>query len=143
MRKTVHLTIRVVVWCAAMSLVSRVGVAAGVHPYQAIAARNVFHLVQPVPGPEPSPEEAAPVAPLPAIVTGVIDLNGRAQALLEVAGTTMRAVLEKGGSLGDLRIVDIDVRQACVRVSFRGGESLLSLGARPAAGAKLTLKNRR
>jgi len=147
--------VSIAVVCAAMELGLGVGFAAGLpeNPYRAIAARNCFQLVPPAPPPPPPTEEVTvpPVLP-PVVVTGVTDLSGRPQAILEMEGGSTKgqaALLEKGQLFGGLRVLDIDVRSSTVKVAFGGGESVLpwiKVGSRsapapnPAPMPKIPLK---
>src|SRR5688572_33298946 len=107
-------TFRTVFWCAAMSLVARAGFAVGQmeKPYQAIAARNVFDLVA-VPLTLPPRVEQAPKRnPPPMRVTGLTDVCGRPQALLELGegGKSVRKpILAEGESSQGVRVLEIDV----------------------------------
>jgi hypothetical protein len=133
------LLFRLVIWGAAIGLVSRAGFASGQsqNPYQAIAARNCFGLL-PEMAVEPLPKPAETTPPLlPRLVlTGLTDMNGRAQVLFDLEGAAVRpGVLEKDGAIAGVRIVDIDVRRACVKVAFGGSEMELAQGIRPAQAA--------
>jgi hypothetical protein len=135
-------TFRVVVWGAAMSLVTPVGFAVGqpTNPYQAIAERNVFQLIEPPPPPPPPPPPRQERAPPPRLlVTGLTDVCGRPQVLLEMgakANTVGKFILEQGAFMEGIRVLEIDVRGGLVKVDFEGETMVLPLNPGGQAGGR-------
>ena len=126
-----------------MVLVSTAGFSAEVmeNPYQAIAARNPFHLVSPaVRRPELPPP---PPLVLPRIVmTGVTDVCGSPQVLMEIGDPgkpAIKPVLREGEGepFSDVLILGIDVHRGEVRIRCRGQEQLLVFGAPPPAAGQV------
>jgi hypothetical protein len=108
------------------------------HPYGSVALRNSFHL-RCVAASDPGPETPLPPA-LSAIevaVTGVTDVCGRRQALLElrtVDQQTARPILGEGDRLDGIEIVQIDVRESRVVARIHGKETVLTFHPGEARG---------
>lgn len=128
-------TFRTVFWCAAMSLVARAGFTVGQmeNPYQAIAARNVFNLVAVPLHLPPRAEQTPKRKPPRMMVTGLTDVCGRPQALLELGegpNAVRKPILAEGESSQGVHVLEIDVRAGSVKVAFEGQSTVLSLNNR-------------
>ena len=103
-------------------------------PYRAIPDRNVFNL-QPTPSPTPPPEStAAPKVSPQVFISGVTDVCGRKQALVEMTEPgkpPTKAVLTEGERVGPLAVIQIDIKQSQVKVSLCGEDSVLMLRVPP------------
>jgi hypothetical protein len=103
-------------------------------PYYAIADRNVFNLQPPPPVTAPPPATPAPKVMPQVVITGITDVCGRRQALVEIAEPAkplIKAVLAEGERVGPLEVVQIDIKQGQVKVNIGGEESVLRLRAPP------------
>jgi hypothetical protein len=81
--------------------------------------------------PRPSEELVTSLPSPPVVVTGMTDVCGRRQVLLEVGGAgkvVHKPVLEEGAAIEGVRVLGIDVRTACVRLTWNGIEKILPLG---------------
>jgi hypothetical protein len=100
------------------------------NPYVRISDSNVFRL-QPPPRPEAKPEKPAPNRLIPQVfITGLIELHGVPQALLEISEPGQpikRPILAAGGFSEHLQVLQIDVVGEHVRVRIDGKEKLLSI----------------
>lgn len=104
--------------------------AAPEHRYGTVAPRNSFRLREAVVS-NPGPETPLP-RPLPAIdvaVTGVTDVCGRRQVLLELQTADQqitRPILGEGDRLDGIEIVQIDVRESRVVARIHGKDTVLT-----------------
>jgi hypothetical protein len=105
-------------------------------PYHAIADRNVFNL-QPAPPVNTPPQSTPAPKVMPQVfITGITDVCGRRQALVEMTEPgkpSIKAVLTEGGRVGPLEVVQIDIKEGQVKVNVCGEESVLMLRAPPSA----------
>jgi hypothetical protein len=103
-------------------------------PYHTIADRNVFNL-QPAPRVTPPPQSAPASKVMPQVfITGITDVCGRRQALVEMSEPgkpPIKAVLTEGERVGPLEVIQIDMKEGQVKVNIFGEEFVLMLRARP------------
>jgi hypothetical protein len=106
------------------------------YPYDAIVDHNVFHL-QPPPPPIAPPSAATTPKVLPQVfVTGMTDVCGSKQALVEITQpgkAPIKPVLMEGERVGPVEVVLIDIKQGQVKVKICGEESVLMLRAPPSS----------
>ena len=100
--------------------------------YEFIAGRNVFKLQLPVPAVS-SPVKPASNKPTPkVVVTGLTDVCGRKQALIEISEPgepTIKPVLAEGEEAGLVQLLHIDVGRSLVNVRIHGQTSTLALSS--------------
>ena len=117
------------------------------NPYQIIIDRNPFGL-RPIPPPvETKKEEPVPPAPLPDIkLTGITDLLGQPQVMLQVENKQAKSPAEKfsfptlaqGETEGGITVLAIDMNNMTARIKNGENEATLDFkkdGVKPGAGA--------
>ena len=104
------------------------------NPFAVIFARNVFRL-RPFQDQTHVVEKAPPKVLPKIVVTGVTDVCGRKQALVEISEIgkpSTRPVLAEGETFAGVQVVEIDVEESLVKVRVMGEEIELDLQpARP------------
>jgi hypothetical protein len=114
----------------AMSAIRAEGAAE--NPFAIIVERNVFRLLPFVYSPELVREPPPKVLPK-IVLTGITDVCGRKQALVEISETgrpSTRPVLTEGESFAGVKVEVIDVDEGRVKLSVQG--EVLDLGLQAA-----------
>ena len=129
---------RVRLFCLVLALSQAINSAAVVasSPYHAIADRNVFNLQPTSPVIAPSQLPPPPKVRPQVFITGITDVCGRRQALIEMTAPgkpPTKAILAEGERVGPLEVVQIDIRQSQVKVNINGEEGVLMLRAPPSS----------
>jgi len=112
------------------------------HPYKTIVARNVFGLQPFVKQPiQKQPEVILP--PLEVLVTGLTDIGGKSQVLLEIteAGKPVRRpILCRGEVMDGIEVLQIEVTAGFVQLRVRGVETVLRLQKKQPAIASAVVR---
>jgi hypothetical protein len=100
------------------------------NPYRRIIERNLFRLK-----PAPVPQSAAPPTPVPKIkLTGITTILGDKRALLKIqfpavppaAAREESCILKEGQSDGPVKVLEIDVKSASVKVDNSGSPAVVT-----------------
>jgi hypothetical protein len=113
-----------------------------VNPYEAIVERNPFALKDPPPPPPPEdPSTKAPPAPLATVeLTGILNILGPPQALLEIipgpGKPMLKPVLREGERVESVEVVSIDIQKN--EVTIKNGLTVTNLTFKVAKSAPPT-----
>jgi len=129
--------LRVCVCCAAVGWASSSAALSVMSSYEFIAGRNVFNL-QPVLAPIPLIHPAPPKAMPKMTITGITDICGRRQVLVEISEPgrpAIKPVMTEGEQVGVVKVLHIDVERGLVNVQVHGEASTLALSSFSAPAA--------
>jgi hypothetical protein len=117
--------VRRVVFLALVAAVSRADADTKVNPYEAIAARNPFHLKDPPPAPDPNDIPKGPPPVIPTVeVTGILNIFQKKQAFLEIVPSpgkpVVRVTLGEGEKGEAVEVVSIDLENNSVTLNNSG-----------------------
>src|SRR5205809_1155440 len=86
--------VRLAILLALAATLSRAGADTKLNPYEAIAARNPFHLKDPPPPPDPNEVAKGPPPVIPTVeVTGILNIFQKKQAFLEIVPSPGKPVV--------------------------------------------------
>ena len=108
---------------ACLSIAALDPIAAAENQFDSIAVRNVFGLVPlPIPLRVAEPQAAPKVLPH-VVVTGLTDVSGRNQVLMEVTEPgkpVTRLILQEGARFGSLEVLSINLEMDRVKILVSG-----------------------